>query len=176
MLPALLFAAFWVVLGLGLFLIAVRGGPGGVRAALQTQRREGRRALNVSFLVAYVGFGIVLPVVFLTGNHANASAQFHGVKLTAAEKSGRELFGQHCGICHTLQAANSVGKVGPDLDQIQPSEALTLHTIVNGCLQNPSPSESRETCLGQGTMPGAILQGKQAQDVAQFVSAVAGKG
>jgi mono/diheme cytochrome c family protein len=176
MLPALLFAAFWVVLGLGLFLVAVRGGPKGVRAALQTQRTGGRKALNTSFLVAYIGFGIALPIVFLTGNHANANAQFAGLKLTAAERSGRELFGQKCGICHTLQAANAVGKVGPDLDQIQPSESLTLHTINNGCLQNPSSSETNETCLGQGTMPAAILQGKQAQEVAQFVARVAGKG
>lgn len=176
MLPALLFAAFWVVLGLGLFLVAIRGGPGGVRAALQTQRSGGRQALNVSFLVAYIGFGVALPIVFLTGNHANASAQFSGLKLTAAEKTGRELFGQHCGICHTLQASNSAGKVGPDLDQIQPSESLTLHTINNGCLQHPSSAENNETCLGQGTMPAAIVQGKQAQDVAQFVARVAGKG
>ena len=176
MLPALLFAAFWVVLGLGLFLVAVRGGPSGVRAALQTQRTGGRKALNVSFLIAYIGFGVTLPIVFLTGNHANANAQFAGLKLTAAEQSGRELFGQKCGICHTLQASNSVGKVGPDLDQIQPSESLTLHTIDNGCLQNPSSSQANETCLGQGTMPASIVQGKQAQNVAQFVARVAGKG
>lgn len=175
MLPALLFAAFWVVLGLGLFLVAIRGGPGGVRGALQTQRSGGRRALNVSFVVAYLGFGVLLPVAILTGNHANANAQYSGLKLTAAEKTGRELFGQHCGICHTFAAANSVGKVGPDLDQIQPSESLTLRTINNGCLQNPSSSQSNQTCLGQGTMPAAILQGKQAQDVAQFVARVAGK-
>ncbi len=124
MLPVLLFVAFWVVLGLGLFLVAVRGGPAGVRATLQTQSLGGRRAAGLSFVVAYVGFGVVLPVVFLTGNHANASAQYAGLKLTAAEKSGRELFGAHCGICHTLAAANAVGKVGPDLDQIQPSESL----------------------------------------------------
>jgi cytochrome c5 len=175
MLPALLFAAFWVVLGLGLFLIAIRGGRGGLREAVRTRQRGGSPALNVSLVVAYVGFGIVLPVVFLTGNHANASAQYSGLRLTAAEKSGRELFGQHCAICHTLQAANAVGKVGPDLDQIQPSESLVLHTIENGCLQNP-PSGSQETCLGNGTMPAAILQGKQARDVAAFVSRVAGKG
>jgi mono/diheme cytochrome c family protein len=176
MLPALLFAAFWVVLGLGLFLVAVRGGPRGVRATLQTQRRGGRRALNASFLVAYIGFGVALPIVFLTGNHANANEQFAGLKLTAAEKSGRQLFGQHCGICHTLQAANAVGKVGPNLDQIQPSESLTLHTINNGCLQNPSKAQTNETCLGQGTMPASIVEGKQAQDVSQFVARVAGKG
>jgi mono/diheme cytochrome c family protein len=176
MLPALLFAAFWVVLGLGLFLVAVRGGPRGVRQALQTQQTGGRRALNISFVVAYVGFGIALPVAFLTGNHANANAQYAGLKLTAAEKTGRELFGQHCGFCHTLQAANAVGKVGPNLDQIQPSESLTLHTINNGCLQNPSPSETSQTCLGQGTMPANVVQGRQAQEVAQFVARVAGKG
>jgi hypothetical protein len=176
MLPALLFAAFWVVLGLGLFLIAIRGGVGGLRTSLQTQQRGGSRALSVSLLVTYIGFGIVLPVVFLTGNHANANAQFMGVRLTAGEKSGRELFGQHCGICHTLQAANAVGKVGPDLDQLQPSESLILHTIINGCLQKPGPSEASQTCLGQGTMPAGILQGRQAQDVAAFVAAVAGKG
>ena len=176
MLPALLFAAFWVVLGLGLFFIAIRGGPRGVRATLQTQQPGGRRALNISLVIAYVGFGVVLPIVFLTGNHANASAQYFGMKLTPAEKSGRELFGQHCGICHTLAAANAVGKVGPNLDQIQPSEVLTLHTINNGCLQNPTPAQSNETCLGDGTMPAAIVEGKQARDVAQFVAVVAGKG
>lgn len=176
MLPALLFAAFWVVLGLGLFLIAIRGGPAGVRATLQRQQQGGRRALNVSLVIAYVGFGIVLPVVFLTGNHANANAQFAGLRLTAGEKSGRQLFGQHCAICHTLQAANAVGKVGPDLDQIQPSESLVLHTVNNGCLQSPGPGQANETCLGQGTMPGGILQGRQADDVAAFVARVAGKG
>lgn len=173
MLPALLFAAFWIVLGLGAFSIAIRRGSGG---ALRTSAGGIGRGLTVALVIAYVGFGVLLPIVFLTGNHANASAQFAGLKLNAGEKSGRELFGQHCGICHTLQAANAVGKVGPDLDQIQPSESLVLHTIEYGCLQNPSSSQSQETCLGDGTMPSTILQGQQAHQVAAFVSRVAGKG
>ena len=176
MLPALLFAAFWVVLGLALFVVAVRGGPRGVRAALQTQTRGGRKAVGVSFVVAYLGFGVVLPIAFLTGNHANASAQYAGVKLDASEKSGRQLFGQHCGICHTLAAANAIGKVGPNLDQLQPAESLVLRTVNNGCLQSPPRGDASETCLGQGTMPASILQGKDAQDVAAFVARVAGKG
>jgi mono/diheme cytochrome c family protein len=176
MLPALLFAAFWVVLGLGLFLVAARGGPRGLRAALQTQTLGGRQAVGISFLIAYVGFGIALPIVFLTGNHANASAQYAGLKLGASEKSGRELFGEHCAVCHTLAAANAVGKVGPNLDQLQPAESLVLKTINNGCLQSPPPGDASETCLGQGTMPAGIVQGKQAQDVAAFVARVAGKG
>jgi mono/diheme cytochrome c family protein len=170
-----LFVAFWIILGLGVFFIAIRGGLGGARATFQSQTHGARRAAGVGFTVIYVAFGIVLPLVFLMGNHANANAQYAGMRLTPGEKQGRELFGEHCGLCHTLAAANAVGKVGPNLDVIKPTENLVLHTIANGCLQKPLPSESSESCLGQGTMPAQILTGQQAQDVAKFVSSVAGK-
>ena len=78
-------------------------------------------------------------------------------------------------VCHTLAGANAVGKVGPNLDTIKPSESLVLHTIQNGCLQNPPPGTSGQSCLNQGTMPAAIIQGQQATDVAQFVAQVAGR-
>jgi mono/diheme cytochrome c family protein len=174
MLAVWLFVAFWVLLGVALFFVAIRGGIGGVREAFQTQTLGARRFFNVSFVALFVGFGLVLPAVLLTGNHANANAQVGGMKLTSAEKTGRELFGQHCAFCHTLAAANAIGKVGPNLDTLQPAESLVLHTILNGCLQNP-PSGSSETCLGNGTMPANILQGQQADQVAKFVAKVAGK-
>jgi hypothetical protein len=174
MLASTLFIALWVVLALGLFFVAVRGGPSGAREALHVQSHRARNLWGVGLIVVYVGFGVVLPLVILTGNHSKASAQVGGVKLTAAEKSGRELFGQHCGVCHTLTAANAIGKVGPNLDQLQPSESLVLHTVDYGCLQN-APAGSQETCLGDGTMPSAIVQGRQAQQVADFVAKVAGK-
>ena len=63
--------------------------------------------------------------------------------------------------------------MGPNLDVIQPTEQLVLHTIENGCLQNP-PSGSQEACLGEGTMPADVVQGIDATEVAQFVSKVAG--
>ena len=94
--------------------------------------------------------------------------------LTAAEKHGREVFGERCGLCHTLSAANSVGKVGPNLDQIQPTEQLVLHTIENGCLPNP-PKGSQQACLGEGVMPADVVQGVDAENVAKFVSKVAGQ-
>ncbi len=175
MLAVLLFAAFWVVLGFGVFFLGVRGGPS---AALTTPGERGsyraRRAMVWVFVVIYVGFGVVLPIVFLVGNHNSANAQVGGIKLTAAEKRGREIFGQRCGLCHTLAAANAVGKVGPNLDQIQPAEGLVLRTIQNGCLPNP-PAGSLQACLGQGVMPAGVVQGVDAQDVAKFVAAVAGK-
>ncbi|MGN6170151.1 MAG: c-type cytochrome [Solirubrobacteraceae bacterium] len=169
-----MFVAFWVVLGVALFFVAIRGGLGGAREVFQTQTLGARRFFNVSFVVIYVAFGLVLPALLLTGNHANASAQVGGIRLTKAEKTGRELFGQHCAFCHTLAAANAIGKIGPNLDTLQPALSLILHTIQNGCLQSPPPG-SAETCLGNGTMPANILQGQQADQVAKFVAKVAGK-
>jgi|SRR5436305_3739466 mono/diheme cytochrome c family protein len=175
MLAVYLFIALWVVIGLGLFFIAVRGRASGVQAEVRPPAVGARRAAGLTYLVIFVAFGVALPLLFLTGNHANANKQVGGLNLTATEKKGRELFGQSCGVCHTLAAANAVGKVGPNLDQIQPSSSLVLHTIQNGCLQNPPPSQSNQTCLGQGTMPANILYGAQANEVAQFVARVAGK-
>lgn len=174
MLGSALFIALWVVLAFGVFFIAVRGGLGRARAPFQAQSFAARRAAGLLFTFVAIGFGIVLPLVFLIGNHAHANGQVGGYKLTAAEKQGRELFGQRCAVCHTLAGANAVGKVGPNLDMIQPTEQLVLHTITYGCLQNPPPG-SQEGCLGQGTMPANIIQGQQAIDVAKFVAKVAGR-
>jgi hypothetical protein len=173
-LAIVLFLGFWVVLALALFFIAIRGGLGGARAALHVQSRGAQKAIAVVFGVFYVGFGIALPVVFLTGNRARASARVGTVKLTAADKRGRELFGQNCSVCHTLAAASATGKVGPNLDVLRPPKQLVLNTIINGCLQN-APANSPQTCLGYGNMPASLLEGKDADDVADFVSKVAGK-
>ncbi|HLH64880.1 MAG TPA: hypothetical protein VKV27_04215 [Solirubrobacteraceae bacterium] len=168
MLAVGLFAAFWVIVALGLVMLAMRGG----RPSRPPSRRGVGAALTM-FITTAIVFGVALPVLLLTGNHANASAQINGIRLTAGEKIGRELFGEHCGVCHTLSEANAVGKVGPDLDILHPAESLVLHTIENGCLPN-APSGSAQSCLGQGVMPAGIVAGHQAQDVAAFVAAVAG--
>ena len=112
------------------------------------------------FVVTAVVFGVALPLLMLTGNHHNANAQVGGIKLTAAEKSGRELFGQHCGVCHTLAAANAVGKVGPNLDMLKPAQSLVLNTINNGCLPNP-PKGSAQGCLGLGGHAGGRRAGRR---------------
>src|SRR6202035_5378424 len=129
-----------------------------------------RRAARLGFTSVYLVFGIAVPLLFLTGNHANANRQYGGVRLSAAERSGRDLFGQHCAVCHTLAAANAVGKVGPNLDALQPTPTykLVLHTVLNGCLQAPAPSDSAESCLGEGTMPANIVTSAQAVDVSKF--------
>ena len=134
---------------------------------------DGRGANNlvgVLFVFVTLGFGIALPLILLHGNDANDSKQVHGVKLTAEARSGRELFGEHCAVCHTLSAANAIGKVGPNLDQIHPPKALVLHVIDNGCLPNASVKTENQACLGQGVMPADVVTGQNAQDVASFVA------
>jgi mono/diheme cytochrome c family protein len=173
-LAIILFIGFWAVLGLGVFFIAIRGGVGGARAALHSRSRAATGVMRLIFALTYVGFGVGLPLALLIGNHSNASAQVGGLSLTKQEKTGRALFGEHCAVCHTLAGANAIGKVGPNLDQLQPPESLVLNTINNGCLQNASTT-SKQQCLGQGTMPAQIIQGKQATEVAEFVARVAGK-
>ena len=162
MLGVALFIAFWMTLGIGVFVIALRGGIRRPAEASQAKRRASRFPTFL-FVVIYGGFGLALPITLLVGNHANASSQFEGIKLNAADKEGRVLFGQHCAICHTLSAASAVGKVGPNLDILQPPESLVLTTIQNGL------------SIGAGTMPQGLVVGKQAVDVADFVSKVAGK-
>jgi mono/diheme cytochrome c family protein len=166
------FVALWVVVALGLVVLATRG----TGTVSPTRRDPGRRGSSISitmFVVTAVVFGVGLPLLMLTGNHHNASAQVGGIKLTANEKSGRELFGEHCGVCHTLAGANAVGKVGPNLDILKPAKSVVINTINNGCLPNP-PKGSNEGCLGQGVMPAAVVQGQDAQNVAAFVAKVAG--
>lgn len=169
MLAVGLFVAFWVIVALALVLLAMRGGAG---PAMASVKRGTGGALSLFVITAAV-FGIAIPVLLLTGNHANASAQVNGLKLTAGEKAGRELFAAHCGVCHTLSEANTAGKVGPDLDVLRPVQAIIMRTITNGCLPN-APSGSLQSCLGQGVMPADIVAGRNAQDVAAFVARVAG--
>jgi len=169
-----LFVAFWVVLGFGLFFVAARGGLGGARATISPDSRRSGRVLGVLFSVVALGFGVALPIALLVGNKDNAQGQIAGFKLTARDKAGAELFGSHCAVCHTLSEANAIGKVGPNLDMLKAPASLVLHTVNNGCLPN-APSGSAEQCLGQGVMPANIVQGSDAQNVAEYVARVAGR-
>ena len=37
-----------------------------------------------------------------------------------------------CGVCHTLQAAESKGQIGPNLDQLKPQTPQIIYTVTNG--------------------------------------------
>ena len=37
-----------------------------------------------------------------------------------------------CGTCHTLQAAESKGNIGPNLDQLKPTIPQIIYAVTNG--------------------------------------------
>ncbi len=133
--------------------------------------------LTAALVLVYLGVGIIVPVLLVFGNRRSSTIQAGGVKLTAAMQVGRQLFAEQLetDLFTTLgAAANAVGQVGPNLDNLRPSEALVLRILANGCLQKPVDASSGETCLGYGTMQADIVEGTQAKDVAEFVARVAG--
>ncbi len=82
-----------------------------------------------------------------------------GGKPKVALGRGGELFVDRCGRCHTLSAAGTDGRVGPKLDALRPSAATVLTAIDNG----------------PGVMPSGLVDGADAQAVARFVAANAGR-
>jgi mono/diheme cytochrome c family protein len=164
------FVIFWVVLGLAVFFIAMRGGPRGARESLHTESRAGQGAVTAA-VVAVFAFGLVVPALVLAFNGANkASVGPGGIHLNAEQQHGRVLFSQSCAVCHVLAASKSEGHVGPNLDvrlgsQISTEagrKALVLSAIAEG------------RARGLGQMPALLYQGKDAESIADFLAAVAG--
>jgi mono/diheme cytochrome c family protein len=165
-----IFIAFWAVLGLSVFFVAMRGGPSGARESAQGESRAGQRMLML-VVVALFAFGIVVPAFVLADNGKDkASVAVGGVHLNAEEQKGRELFAHACTACHTLAAVKSVGRIGPDLD-IRVGVDIATEADRRALVEN-AIMEGRARGLGQ--MPALLYQGKEAEDVAKFVAAVAG--
>jgi len=89
-----------------------------------------------------------------TGN-ANAKSP------SALGTDGKKIFQTECSSCHTLKAAGASGTVGPNLDQLKPSQPIVQHQVE----------------VGGGVMPAfkGKLSDEQITAVAQFVSQNAGK-
>jgi mono/diheme cytochrome c family protein len=86
--------------------------------------------------------------------------------LSAAEQHGRELFVQHCGSCHTFDAAGTIGQIGPNLDNIAINEQDVLVAIRTGGGRHSHGAGGRT-----GNMPANLVTGQDAKDVAAFVAA-----
>jgi mono/diheme cytochrome c family protein len=164
------FVLLWVVLGLGVFFVAMRGGPRGAREALHTDSKIGQRLLTAGIVLVF-GAGLAVPALVLAFNADDkASVAVGGLHLNADQQKGRELFAHACAVCHTLAAVKSVGRIGPNLDvrvgvdiaTAAGRKALVLNAIAEG------------RARGLGQMPALLYQGKEAEQVANFVAKVAG--
>jgi mono/diheme cytochrome c family protein len=157
---AIAFVLFWVLLGLGLLFVALRGGSSGAGGGSGSVRRS-RRVGGLGFLLALLVLGVGVPAaVIATVDNRDSIPADNVSNLTPLEKRGRDLFGgaAQCKNCHTLAAAKTVATVGPNLDQLRPPYALVLNAIQNGRAQ------------GNGAMAADLVQGKDAQAVAAFVA------
>ena len=158
----LAFVLFFVVLGLGVVLAAMRSGRRG--PLLDPESRVGRRLVAALVVATAALFGVGIPVAvgFLNGDEQSSEAQ-SGITLTEDQKKGRELFGRGCAQCHTLKGANAVATVGPSLDALRPPKNLVIDAIEKG------------RARGQGQMPALLYEGREARQVADFVAVVAGR-
>ncbi len=140
-------------------------------------------ALTGFLLVSVVFFVLQMGAVYwVTGTQeveSEASAETTPAETTPAESTpaettttgtsgggdaaaGKAVFtSAGCVSCHTLADAGATGTVGPDLDDLKPSDALVIDRVTHG----------------KGVMPSfkGQLSEKQIQDVAAYVSSVAGK-
>jgi len=166
----IVFVLFWVLVGLAVFFVAIRGGAKGARAALHTESTVSRRLVIIGVVILFA-FGLAVPAIVLAFNaNHKSSVAVGGVHLTAKEELGRELFSRSCGVCHTLAATKAVGQIGPNLDQRVGEDISTpagRKALVENAIQ-----EGRARGLGQ--MPALLYQGNEAKAVAEFVAAVAG--
>ena len=154
----------FVLLGLGVLFVAMSGGPMGARQRVQTQSRRGRRGATLLFVLSILVLGIAVPAAVIATDKSRSSIPEANVKeLTELQQHGRELFDLRCKNCHTLAAAKATARVGPNLDDLQPPKALVLDAIAKG------------RAKGNGNMAARLVEGEDAEAVAQFVAVAVGQ-
>jgi mono/diheme cytochrome c family protein len=143
-----------MLIGAALILIAT--------LSYQLGESRGRAALEQDIAAGYAS----PKLLKLAGVTVETGAAKPAAEEKPAEKPsgpGLEQFKTTCGGCHTLAAAGTSGKTGPNLDTIKPDDAKVQHAISNG------------GASGSGAMPKNLLQGAQAEEVAAFVAKYAGQ-
>lgn len=113
------------------------------------------------FALFVAAFAVALPL-WASSNAGDSDAPV--AEVSTEDEQERDLFVINCGACHTLAAAGTDGVVGPDLDYL-------LGVVPN---QKDRVLAAIEKGV-DGRMPAGILQGGQADQVAEWVSSVAGQ-
>ena len=152
----------FVLAGLAVIFVAFSGGPSAAREAYLTR---GGRIFTISLLLLYVALGVAVPAAVIAGR-GEALGATDGLSTeepTAKEELGKQLFIQNCKSCHTLEAVQAHGVIGPNLDQLGGiDKQRVLGAIKRGG-------------TGSGRMPPGLLEGEDADAVATYVANVAGR-
>ena len=111
-------------------------------------------------------FAIAASIVLLAGcgggsdeeEPASTPSGGGGANGTQTASSGKQLFTDKCGSCHTLEDAGTDGTFGPNLDEIKPDKERVVAKIA----------------AGGGGMPPRLYEGEDAETVAAYVADAAG--
>ncbi len=153
----------FLIAGLLVAFAAYFGGPSGARRAYLT---GGPRIFRVAIGLIVVVCGVVTPALAISAKHdaLGGVGPLRNEPAKGQLERGKQLFREVCASCHTLDAVQAKGVVGPNLDQLAPlDEARVLRAIRIGG-------------SGQGRMPAGLLSGDEARAVAAYVARVAGRG
>jgi len=133
----------------------------------------------------FIVFGLL--VIFLAALIPWLAFRADGDEATAADvpaglESGKELFDINCGTCHALYAAGTDGNFAPNLDDLLaptgppegPNAQQTIEATEGRVLN--AIEEGVDSSTTAGRMPAGIIDGEQAEEVAEFVARTAGEG
>lgn len=126
-------------------------------------REKGQKAQVVAFRIGGLGEvgGAEAPKLQQAEEGERAEAtEGAAAEGEAAGAEGKTIFTENCGGCHTLADAGTNGAVGPNLDDLKPSEAQVTAIVTKG----------------RGGMPSfeGTLSPEEIKAVAAYVSSVAG--
>jgi mono/diheme cytochrome c family protein len=159
----LAFVLLFVLLGLGALFLGMSRGSKSARERRTKPSRRGRRGVTLVFVLVIAFLGVVVPAAVIATDTSRDSIPEANVKaLTKVQQRGRELFALRCKNCHTLAAAKATAQVGPNLDELRPPKALVLDAINKG------------RANGKGNMAAGLVEGSDAEAVAQFVAVAVG--
>lgn len=122
--------------------------------------------LGIVIVICAIG----IPLLALSKKGEEGS---NGIEVASQDKEGMALFATNCGTCHTLAAAGTDGVVGPNLDELigTVSAAGGKDAWSGGYSQTLNAVQ----CGIAGRMPRGILEKDNAEEVASFVAAYAGR-
>jgi mono/diheme cytochrome c family protein len=128
-----------------------------------------KRSTFVMFGIVVLLLGVGIPALALSKEGSEGSSPEN---VASNLQTGKDLFVTNCGACHTLAEAGTDGVIGPNLDDLRAPPSASA----------PDPNTIKPRVLSainngvNGRMPKGVLTGQQADQVATFVSQVAGQG
>jgi mono/diheme cytochrome c family protein len=132
----------------------------------------------IVFGLLVILLAVLIPWLAFRADGDDATA----ASVPAGLQQGKSLFETNCGNCHALYAAGTDGNFAPDLDELLapngPPEGPTAQETIEateGRVLN-AIEEGVDSTTTPGLMPGGIISGEQAKEVAKFVARTAGEG